>query len=144
DQRRALAPDPCQVPQPHPLPEGLPRARRGEQRRNRLGLRGQQRQIRRDRPRRAGENAQRQREGDQHRYLRMAGRGGPGLFVMELLHYEDEVKAPDKWEKEVPAREPSKQEADLVDMLIKTSTASRFDLGKYRDPYREKLKGEEI
>jgi DNA end-binding protein Ku len=68
--------------------------------------------------------------------LRPAGK----LIVMELLHYEDEVKAPDNFEKEVPAKEPAKQEADLVDMLIKASSASRFDLGKYKDRYKEKLK----
>jgi DNA end-binding protein Ku len=62
------------------------------------------------------------------------------LIAMELLHYENEVKAADKFEKEVPAKEPAKQEEELVHMLIKSSTAKRFDLGKYKDRYKEKLK----
>src|SRR5262249_8071796 len=61
------------------------------------------------------------------------------LIAMELLHFANEVKDAGDFEKDVPSKEPSKQETELVNTLIRASTAKKFDLSKYKDTYREKL-----
>jgi DNA end-binding protein Ku len=61
------------------------------------------------------------------------------LLMMTMLSYETQVNKPENFEGEVPEQDVAGPEMDLVKTLIKASTASDFDFGKYKDVYTEKL-----
>jgi DNA end-binding protein Ku len=62
-----------------------------------------------------------------------------GILAMTLLSFESELKNPSSFAKDVEPIHGSSQERQLAETLIKTATADRFDLSKYKDEYNDRL-----
>jgi DNA end-binding protein Ku len=63
-----------------------------------------------------------------------------GILVMSVLSYSNQVAGTAAFEDEIPkggSMDP--KELELAKTLIKASAADKFDLGKYKDVYTEKL-----
>src|SRR5262249_4402245 len=62
-----------------------------------------------------------------------------GLLAMSLLNYEHQITKPSTFEGELTKPEVAPEELKLVKTLIEASTSKKFDFGKYKDDYTEKL-----
>lgn len=62
-----------------------------------------------------------------------------GLVVMSVLNFANQVSSPSAFEDEIPTGPIDAQELQLAKMLIQGSEPEKFDLGKYKDTYTEKL-----
>lgn len=67
--------------------------------------------------------------------LRPVGR----LLVMTMLEHASHVTAPDTMGELVPEASPTGPEVQLVETLIKSQTAKKFDFQAYKDKHTEKL-----
>lgn len=62
-----------------------------------------------------------------------------GLLAMTVLTRKDEVKPASAFKDEVSEMPLTEAETSLTDTLIKASIIRKFDFGRYRDVYKEKL-----
>ena len=62
-----------------------------------------------------------------------------GLLVMSVLNFNNQVSSPAAFDEEIPKGDVDPQELQLAKTLIKASSTNKFDLGKYKDDYTEKL-----
>lgn len=61
------------------------------------------------------------------------------LLAMTMLEYPSHVTAPAALEDQVPDEQATRPEMDLVETLIKSHKAKRFDLAEFKDRYTETL-----
>jgi DNA end-binding protein Ku len=62
------------------------------------------------------------------------------LLMLDLLHYEGEVRQPDQYEDEIRNPTVTAAELKLTSSLIEQMTNSKFDISKYTDNYMEQMK----
>jgi DNA end-binding protein Ku len=61
-----------------------------------------------------------------------------GALVLTTLRYADEVADPTDLEELKELKEPNKEQLDLAKRII-TDLSGEFEIGDYRDKYREKI-----
>lgn len=61
------------------------------------------------------------------------------LLAISPINFEHQITRPATFDDEVPAVEMNPEELQLIETLIDASTHKKFDLGKYKDVYTEKL-----
>ncbi|MDB5389615.1 MAG: ykoV 2 [Planctomycetaceae bacterium] len=62
------------------------------------------------------------------------------LLVLDMLHYEGEVRQPARYEDEIRNTTVSAAELKLTSSLIEQMTQSQFDISQYADDYMERVK----
>jgi DNA end-binding protein Ku len=61
------------------------------------------------------------------------------VLCMTMLAFDDEVKSPAEFEKEVGNREATAKEAELAEALVESATDPEFELARYKDDYAERV-----
>jgi DNA end-binding protein Ku len=63
-----------------------------------------------------------------------------GVIVLEMLHFDSQLRSLDSVTNEIALPAVSKEELRLANKLIEVSAAKRFDLSAYTDKYTDQLR----